>query len=103
MGCVNSFIRHCRALDIPLADIRRLLGFLGAPGNDCGDIDQLIEAQLIRVRVRLQSMQALERQLSELRKRCNMSDVNGQCGILQELVAAGHGEGCVCHGKVRAV
>ena len=41
-----SFVRHCRALDIPLADIRRLLGFLEASGSDCGDIDQLIEAQL---------------------------------------------------------
>lgn len=96
-----SFIRHCRALDIPLADIRRLLGFLDAPGEDCGDIDQLIEAQLSRVRVRLQSMRALERQLAELRKRCDAHHATTECGILHELVAAAHGEGCVCHGKPR--
>jgi Cd(II)/Pb(II)-responsive transcriptional regulator len=94
-----SFIRHCRALDIPLADIRRLMDFLDAPGADCGDIDQLIETQLTRVRVRLQSMQALEQQLSELRKRCDARHATGDCGILHELVAAAHGEGCVCHGK----
>lgn len=93
-----SFVRHCRALDIPLADIRRLLGFLGTPGSDCGDIDQLIEAQLNRVRVRLQSMRALELQLCELRKRCDAHQAVAQCGILQELVAAAHGEACACHG-----
>ncbi len=96
-----SFIRHCRALDIPLADIRRLLGFLDAPGNDCVDIDQLIETQLTRVHVRLQSMQALEQQLSELRKRCNARHVTTECGILHELVAAAHGEACVCHGELQ--
>ena len=84
-----AFIRHCRALDIPLADVRRLLGFLEAPGNDCGDIDQLIEAQLARVRARLQSMQALERQLAELRRRCDARHVTAECGILHELVDAG--------------
>jgi len=93
-----SFVRHCRALDIPLVDIRRLLGFLDASGNDCGDIDQLIEAQLTRVRVRLQSMRALELQLCELRKRCDAHQPVAECGILQELVAAAHGEACACHG-----
>ncbi len=94
-----AFIRHCRALDIPLADVRRLLGFLEAPGNDCGDIDQLIEAQLAKVRARLQSMQALERQLAELRRRCDARHVTAECGILHELVAAAHGEACACHGE----
>lgn len=94
-----AFIRHCRALDIPLADVRLLLGFLEAPGNDCGDIDQLIEAQLARVRARLQSMQALERQLAELRRRCDARHVTAECGILHELVAAAHGEACACHGE----
>lgn len=93
-----SFIRHCRALDMPLADIRRLLGFLEACGNDCGDVDQLIERQLSRVRARLLSMQALERQLVELRKRCDASHSTNECGIFQELVAAAHGEACICHG-----
>lgn len=93
-----SFVRHCRALDMPLADIRRLLGFLESSGSDCGDIDQLIEAQLDRVRVRLQSMRALELQLCELPKRCDAHHAVAECGILQELVAAAHGEACACHG-----
>lgn len=92
-----SFIRHCRALDISLADVKRLLGFVAHPNSDCGDIDRLIDAQLDRVRARLKSMQALEQQLAALRSRCGVSHVGGECGILQELVAAAHGEACACH------
>lgn len=94
-----AFIRHCRALDIPLADIRQLIEFLDQPDGDCRDIDRLIESQLARVRARLQSMHALERQLTELRKRCDSRHAMTECGILHELVAAAHGEACVCHGK----
>jgi Cd(II)/Pb(II)-responsive transcriptional regulator len=92
-----SFIRHCRALDISLADVKRLLEFVAHPDADCGDIDRLIDAQLDRVRARLKSMRALERQLAALRGRCGSSHVAGECGILHELVAAAHGEACACH------
>ena len=92
-----AFIRHCRALDISLADVKRLLEFVAHPNSDCGDIDRLIDAQLDRVKARLKSMRALERQLTALRGRCGSSHVAGKCGILQELVAAAHGEACACH------
>jgi Cd(II)/Pb(II)-responsive transcriptional regulator len=96
-----SFIRHCRALEIPLAEIRRLLEFAAQPTADCGDIDHLIDEQLLKVRARLKSMRALERQLAELRKRCDAHHAVGECGILHELVAAAHGEACACHGNVQ--
>ena len=92
-----AFIRHARALDIPLADIQRLLDFVAHPERDCDDIDRLIDAQLDRVRARLHSMQALERQLEALRARCAEHHPAAQCGILHELVAAAHGEACACH------
>ncbi len=98
-----SFIRHCRALEIPLADIRRLLEFAAQPTAECGDIDRLIDEQLLKVRARLKSMRALERQLAELRKRCDAHHAAGECGILHELVAAAHGEACACHGDVLPV
>ena len=94
-----AFIRHCRALDISLADIQRLLAFVAHPESDCRNIDQLIDAQLARVQARLQSMQALERQLTSLRGRCGKSHLAGDCGILHELVAAAHHEACVCHSE----
>ena len=93
-----AFIRHCRALDMPLAEVRRLLEFVEQPGADCGDIDRLIDGQLSRVRARLKSMRALERQLAQLRKRCDAGHAARECGILHELVAAAHGEACACHG-----
>ena len=98
-----SFIRHCRALEIPLADIRRLLEFAARPAAECGDIDHLIDEQLLKVRARLKSMRALERQLAELRKRCDAHHAVGECGILHDLVAAAHGEACACHGDVLSV
>lgn len=92
-----AFIRHCRALDIPLAEISRLLEFVQHPEADCGDIDRLIDAQLAKVRARLKSMRALEKQLTSLRGRCGASHLAGECGILHELVAAAHSEACACH------
>lgn len=92
-----AFIRHCRALDIPLAEVQRLLSFVDHPQTDCGEIDQLIDGQLAKVRARLASMQALERQLVALRGQCSTSHAASECGILHELVAAAHGEACACH------
>jgi Cd(II)/Pb(II)-responsive transcriptional regulator len=93
-----AFIRHCRALDMPLAEVKRLLDFVAHPEADCGDINRLIDEQLARVRARLKSMHALEKQLAALRARCDAGHVAAECGILHELVAAAHGEACACHG-----
>ena len=41
-------MRHCRALDIPLADIKRLLDFTTLPNEDCADINQLVDEQIAR-------------------------------------------------------
>lgn len=92
-----SFIRHCRALDMPLADIRQILNFVAHPEADCGDINRLIDEQLARVRVRLKSMRALEKQLSQLRVHCEAGTTAAECGILHGLVAAAHGEASACH------
>lgn len=92
-----AFVRHCRALDMPLADVRRLLDLVdGAPEEDGGS-EALVEAQLKRVRARLKSLRALERQLAQLRERCDADHAAHACGILHELVAAAQGEACACH------
>ncbi len=101
-----AFVRHCRALDMPLAEIKRLLDFVAHPDADCGDINRLIDEHLARTRARLKSMRALEKQLIALRRRCEAGHVAADCGILHELVAAAHGEACACHpvaNKVRGV
>lgn len=96
-----AFIRHCRALDMPLADVHQLLALLDEPATQEPSPEALLDRQLARVRARLASMQALEKQLLELRSRCNgrhrASVGPKRCGILNELVAAAHGEACACH------
>lgn len=79
------FIRHCRALDISLSDIRRLLAFSDQPDANCGDIDQLVDAQLDRVHARQESLRALEQQLQALRRCCAGGRPTQGCGILNEL------------------
>lgn len=92
-----AFVRHCRALDMPIADIKRLLGHAEGASDSHGQIDALIEEHLLRVRARLQSLRALERQLVALRASCDADHAAHPCGILHELVAAAHGEACACH------
>ncbi len=64
-----AFVKRCRALDI-LADVGRLLDFTSSVAAGCGDIVQLIDEQIQRVRARLASLKALEKQLVALRGRC---------------------------------
>jgi DNA-binding transcriptional MerR regulator len=93
-----AFVRHCRALEMPLVDIRRLLSALDAPGAPHPDVDQLVQEQIERVRARLKIMRALEKQLLLLQASCGRCDEDdADCGILKELVAAAHGEVCACH------
>ncbi|MCC7068774.1 MAG: Cd(II)/Pb(II)-responsive transcriptional regulator [Burkholderiales bacterium] len=92
-----AFIRHCRALDMPLADIGRLLDAVDHPSADCAGVNELVDAQLRRLRARLASMHALEKQLAALRHQCSSPHPSTECGILHELVAAAHGEACACH------
>ncbi len=96
-----AFIRHCRALDISLADIGLLLNSLNSrDAAQLAAVDGLVDAQLARVRARLASMRALEQQLVALKARCDGQHAQHPdqgCGVLAELVAAAHGEACACH------
>jgi len=93
-----AFIRHCRALDMSLADVALLLDSLGTRDPEAlVQVDALVASQLGKVRARLKSMQALEAQLVALQKRCDADHDHHACGILEELVSAAHGEACACH------
>lgn len=92
-----AFVRHCRALDMPLAEVRTLLEAVDGRLDPLSEVDALVAAQIKRVRARLKSLRALERQLVELRSRCDADHAQHPCYILDELVAAAHGEACACH------
>jgi DNA-binding transcriptional MerR regulator len=87
-----AFIRHCRVLDLPLVEIKRLLELLSQPSSAGDDVDRLIEGQLERVRTRIRSLHALERQLSALRSCCAAPQTAAECGILHELLTTDHNE-----------
>ena len=83
-----AFIRHCRSLDVTIADIQRLLALIDRPASMCHEADALVDTQLQRVRARLESLMTLEKQLVSLRSRCKTPRSARRCGILAELVEA---------------
>ncbi len=98
-----AFVRHCRALDMPLAEVASLLrGLDSQDPAQLAEVDALVAGQLARVRARLASMQALEKQLLALQARCDARHEQHACGVLEELLAAAQGEACACHDAAAA-
>ena len=83
-----AFIRHCRSLDMTLDEIRVLLHFKDAPGENCGAVDALLQAHIGHVVDRIRELQALEAELRSLQRQCSSGHLAGDCGILGGLVIA---------------
>jgi Cd(II)/Pb(II)-responsive transcriptional regulator len=81
------FIRHCRALDMTLDEVRSLLALRDAPADDCTDVNALIDRHVDHVRVRIAELQHLHEQLQALRARCTDAKALTECGILTALAA----------------
>jgi DNA-binding transcriptional MerR regulator len=45
-----NFIRHCRSLDMPLADVRQLIDLSASKSVSCEQVDALVQSHLERVR-----------------------------------------------------
>jgi len=82
------FIRHCRSLDISLAEIRQLLAYSDAPAQNCREVNALIDEHIARVRQRRSALLALERQLVTLRSACRGADPAQSCAILDSFMDA---------------
>lgn len=80
-----AFIRHCRALDMTLDEIRVLLDCHDHPDRPCHEADALIDAHLDHVAARIAQLQALEGALQALRARCQGQHSAAECGILDAL------------------
>jgi Cd(II)/Pb(II)-responsive transcriptional regulator len=92
-----NFIRHCRSLDMPLAEIKRLIDLSSDERVSCEQVDGLVRTHLERVRAKRIALQALEAQLATLSTQCASGHRVADCGILGELIHAAHGEACACH------
>ena len=56
-----AFIRHCRSLDMTLAEIRTLLEFKDAPAGSCADVNTLLDEHISHVATRIRELKALEK------------------------------------------
>ena len=92
-----NFVRHCRSLDMPLAEVKRLLELAGEKGISCDEVNALVRAHLARVQAKRKSLEDLERKLAALNAQCESGHRVADCGILEELIHAAHGEACACH------
>ena len=92
-----NFVRHCRSLDMPLAEIRRLIELSNDTRVSCDQVNELVRAHLERVQAKRKALQTLEGQLQALSAQCESGHRVADCGILEELIHAAHGEACACH------
>ncbi|MGH6623308.1 MAG: Cd(II)/Pb(II)-responsive transcriptional regulator [Burkholderiaceae bacterium] len=83
-----SFIRHCRALDMTLEEIRTLLRFKDDPASHCGEVNDLLEEHIGHVTERIGELRSLEEQLKALRSLCTQVNRVSDCGILKGLSQA---------------
>lgn len=92
-----NFVRHCRSLDMSLADVRQLVDLASTRSVSCEVVDDLVQAHLDRVRAKRSALEALEQKLETLRSQCGSGHRVADCGILEELINAAQGEACACH------
>ncbi|MBK4734685.1 Cd(II)/Pb(II)-responsive transcriptional regulator [Noviherbaspirillum pedocola] len=92
-----QFIRHCRSLQMSLADIRVLLDLKGNPSAGCQGVNDLLDHHLERIRTRMVALRTLESQLTSLRHQCGEPHSVEECGILQNLSESAESHECACH------
>lgn len=83
-----NFVRHCRSLDMPIAEIKRLIDLSSDQAVSCEQVDQLVLSHLERVRAKRAALQNLETQLEALSAQCAAGHRVADCGILEELIHA---------------
>ncbi|MGY0593916.1 MAG: MerR family transcriptional regulator, partial [Paraglaciecola chathamensis] len=66
-----NFIRRCKELRMPLADIKRLVSIQSDDNAPCAEVDALITQQLEKIRVAQYELQQLEKNLQALANSCD--------------------------------
>lgn len=80
-----ALIRQCRGLDMTLDEVRELLRLRDCPGEDCAEVNALLDAHLHHVTQRIRELRALETNLKALQSRCSAPRAIADCGILNQL------------------
>lgn len=95
------FIRHCRSLDMALDEIRVLLAFRDARGENCAGVNALLEEHIDHVATRICELRALQKQLISLREQCVEVQDTTQCGIMRGLAQTVDAGGASAIGHIR--
>jgi len=80
------FIKHCRNLDITLAEIKQLLDLKQSPETQCEDVNHLIDEHIEQINLRMTELKKLKGSLTDLRSKCRDNQTVKNCGILQDLL-----------------
>lgn len=80
-----QFIRHCRSLQMSLAEIAVLLQLKQQPSAGCKQVDAMLEQQIDRIQTQLAALTSLKAQLVALRHNCQTPRSIEECGILHSL------------------
>lgn len=92
------FIRHCRSLDIPLPEVRKLLALAAQPDQSCAQVNELLDGHIALVRERLRALATLEEQLVALRRSCD-GPASHSCAILEAFMTSAGQHACACHAQ----
>ena len=79
------FIKHCRTLDISLAEIHQLIDLKQSPNSECEDVNNVVDTHIQQVSKRIEELQHLQKQLKTLRRKCKNNQKVKNCGILHDL------------------
>jgi MerR family copper efflux transcriptional regulator len=79
-----NFIRRCKELRMPLADIKRLVAVQSDGNAPCAQVDDLIVEQLAQIHIAQYELQQLEKNLRALADCCDRKQIK-DCEILQHL------------------
>lgn len=92
-----QFIRHCRSLQMPLADVRVLLDLKSNPSAGCQGVNELLDHHIERIRTQMETLRTLEAQLTTLRQQCGEPHSIRECAIIQNLSESAENQDCACH------
>jgi DNA-binding transcriptional MerR regulator len=83
-----TFIRRCRDFGFSVEQVRELAGLVEDPARCCTDARDIAQAHLDDVRRKLAELRALEREIADFVRRCDVACAGGpgpECVPLAEL------------------
>lgn len=84
VDCI-AFIRHCRALDMTLEEIRVLLRLRDSPDSSCAEVSAVLEEHIGHVSDRIVALRKLKHQLQDLHSQCRGDSQIAHCEIMSGL------------------